>query len=128
MAEKTETENSPKMAKKPKWMKILEKQSWQAELVISGAAIFGSLQLPEAINRLIDQGIYYISDMTSTVVGVALFYLMAVAVILIANFIIHFILRALWIGMLGLVSVFPNGINYKFESYSEDYNLSLIHI
>ena len=122
MEEKTQPEIIGKSAKKPKWMKILEKQSWQAELVISGAAIFGSLQLPGAINGLIDWAIYYFSDMTSAVVGLALFYLMAVAVILIANFIIHFILRALWIGMLGLVSVFPNGINYTFESYSEDYN------
>lgn len=122
MAEKTETEINPKMAKKPKWMKILEKQSWQAELVISGAAIFGSLQLPGTINELIDFGIYYISDKTSVLFYVFSFYLMAVAVILIVNFIIHFVLRALWIGMLGLVSVYPKGINHEFESYSEDYN------
>ena len=125
MEEKTVTENNTLKAKKPKWMKVLEKQSWQAELVISGAAIFGSLQLPGAINNLVDYSIYYLSDKTAIIFGIFFFYLMAVAVILIVNFVIHFILRALWIGMLGLVSVYPNGINHEFESYSNDYNQKL---
>ena len=40
--------------KKPKWLRALETQSLQAELVISGLAIFGSLQLPSLLNNLVD--------------------------------------------------------------------------
>lgn len=39
--EKVNSNITPK--KKPKWLRALESQSWQAELVISGLAIFGSL-------------------------------------------------------------------------------------
>lgn len=121
MEEKDQTEISPKSGKKPKWMKVLEKQSWQAELVISGAAIFGALQLPEVLRNLVDFCIYHAPEQILVLALIFITYLAFVIPILIINFILHFVLRALWIGMLGLVSVFPNGINYSFESWSEDY-------
>lgn len=43
------------------------------------------------------------------------------AAILIFSFIAHLVLRALWIGMLGLVSVYPNGINPNHDIFSKDY-------
>ena len=102
MEEKTETENGSKKTKKPKWMRVLEKQSWQAELVISGVAIFGSLQLPSALQDFIDFCIYYVSDEMMGLVYIFILYLGLIIPVLIINFILHFILRALWIGMLGL--------------------------
>ena len=50
------TENIPNKIekKKPKWLRILEQQSWQAELLISGIAIVGALQLPELIHEFTD--------------------------------------------------------------------------
>jgi len=122
MSEKTKNQEKTLPSKKPKWMKILEKQSWQAELVISGVAIFGALQLPEALHNFIDFSIYNAPEQILFIVELFILYLAFIVPILIINFILHFVLRALWIGMLGLVSVFPQGINYKFESWSDDYN------
>ena len=42
-------ENQP--INKPDWLVNLEQESWQAELIISGLAILGALQLPGLIDR-----------------------------------------------------------------------------
>ena len=36
------------------WLNKLAQESWQAELIFSGIAIYGSLQLPAIINNLGD--------------------------------------------------------------------------
>lgn len=109
-------ENQP--TKSPKWLKRLERESWQAELVISGLAIFGSMQLPPyiletgkwALNYFIEPGI---------LLYFAISYLYVASIFLVASFIIHFILRTVWIGLIGLNSVFPEGINRKYmKNYS----------
>ncbi|MEL6393715.1 MAG: hypothetical protein AAFR97_13255, partial [Bacteroidota bacterium] len=110
---------------KPEWLAKLEQESWQAELIISGIAILGALQLPELVNDLQ----YYLLDtlhreeiffwgfiMTFMQIGVNL---------LILTFIAHFVLRTLWIGIIGINSIFPNGIT-RNERYSEEYQDRLI--
>lgn len=107
--------------KKPKWLRTLESQSWQAELIVSGLAIFGSLQLPEILHNLVDFCLYNLSEEYMNIVFYLFIYPYYAAVLLIISFIVHLILRGLWIGMLGLASVFPNGINMKQEFFSQDY-------
>lgn len=107
--------------KKPKWLRALETQSWQAELVISGLAIFGSLQLPSLLNNLVDYCLFNFSEEYMEVFFFLFIYPYFAATILIFSFIAHLILRALWIGMLGLVSVYPNGINPDQDFFSKDY-------
>jgi len=46
-----EVETEKPRNEKPTWLQVLEAKSWQAELIVSGIAIFGSLQLPELLNR-----------------------------------------------------------------------------
>lgn len=117
--EKIGSSISPK--KKPKWLRALETQSWQAELVISGLAIFGSLQLPELLNNLVDYCLLHFSEEYMEIFFFLFIYPYFAAAILIFSFIAHLILRALWIGMLGLVSVYPNGINPDQDIFSKDY-------
>ncbi|MEM6967632.1 MAG: hypothetical protein AAF573_22910 [Bacteroidota bacterium] len=112
--------------KKPKWLKILEKQSWQAELVISGLAIFGSLQLPAIVNALIDFALFNFSEQYMYLLMYFFVYLLLASNILIVSFIAHFALRTLWIGLLGLVSVYPDGINASYERFSKDYMQKLL--
>ncbi len=106
---------------KPEWLQILEQQSWQAELIISGIAIFGSMQLPDVIFNLADAILVRFSDDSLNFLIYFFIYLLIGVRFLITGFIIHFVLRALWVGMLGLVSVFPEGIRGKSSNYSQDY-------
>ncbi|MCB0652504.1 MAG: hypothetical protein KDC85_14605 [Saprospiraceae bacterium] len=106
---------------KPKWLRVLEQQSWQAELVISGIAIFGSLQIPAILFNTIDFVLVSFSDSSLLYFEYFFIYLLIGIRILIAGFIIHFVLRALWVGMLGLVSVFPQGIGDSTSIYSSHF-------
>lgn len=117
---------NPPPKKKPKWLKILEKQSWQAELVISGLAIFGSLQLPTLIDNIITSALFYFAEDYMEIFKYFFIYIYFAAVIMIISFVTHLALRTLWIGILGMASVFPNGINPDFKMYSKDYMQKLL--
>ncbi|WP_324025543.1 hypothetical protein QSV08_20495 [Maribacter sp. BPC-D8] len=123
------TESTPVVENKKniKWLQQLKEESWEAELLVSAIAIFGTFQLFGFIewvtNKLIDllpieQHIYgYII----TIIG-----LLAISV-LVSMFVIHFILRAYWIGLVGLNSVFPD---YSIEdsAYSKIYTEKILAI
>lgn len=106
---------------KPEWLRILEQQSWQAELIISGIAIFGAMQLPDVVFNIIDRVLVSFSDDSLEFLQYFFIYLLIGVRFLITGFIIHFVLRAFWVGMLGLVSVFPEGIREKSPMYSDNY-------
>lgn len=116
---KLTTENKQK--KKPKWLRKLEEESWQAELIISGLAIYGALQLPHYIEAFIDFSITFFQPENYFFLFVFAMYLFCASTFLIICFIVHFILRAVWIGMLGFNYVFPKGINYDTDQYSPTY-------
>ncbi len=106
-------ENQEQKFKQP-LLKDITKQSWNLELLISGVAIYFSLGLPVYIERLYD---YYRISFTSSeetnffpllIYG----FFQSFALILIISFVVHFILRAFWVGMIGLLAVFPQGIQY----------------
>jgi len=104
---------------KPNWLLNLEQESWQAELIISGLAILGSLQLPDLIDRFGQWGLTYFSADLGFFLTLFLIYLHFTSGILIFAFISHFILRAIWIGFIGLNSVFPEGIKSEGGMYSK---------
>ncbi len=111
----------PVTFKKPEWLTKLEAESWEAELLVSGVAIFGALQLPGLIYRGIDFVLITFPGDFHPSFYYIFWFLIISSSLLILNFIIHFALRALWIGMIGLVSVFPKGINPDSESYSRHF-------
>jgi hypothetical protein len=86
----------------------LKEESWEAELLVSAIAIFGTFQLFNVIvwatNLLID-----VIPSEQYLIGYMIVYMGLLAVnILSAMFILHFILRAHWLGLVGLNSVFPD--------------------
>lgn len=123
-----EEENTPiqKETKTPKWLRRLEKESWQAELLVSGLALFGSFQLPEITYWLIDLFIKNLPyDQYIWGYGIAYMSLFGVS-ILSTFFIIHLILRAYWIGLIGVNSVFPQGIKIENKMYSPFYTRKMV--
>ena len=110
-----------KRHEKPAWLSKLEAESWQAELLVSGIAIFGSLQLPGLVQRIVD---FCLTNVSLEDMGLAYFVLMVLNLgvyMIIGGIMLHFILRAFWIGLVGFNSVFP-GINLENDNfYSKDY-------
>ncbi len=110
------------MSVKPKWLRKLERESWQAELIISGAAILGSLQLPGLLERVEVYCLLSFDRDTLFLCYLALIYWRILSYCLIAAFVFHFIVRALWIGMVGLNSVYTDGFkpNKRFATHFQE--------
>lgn len=114
--------DNPKPEKnQPGWFEYLEAESWSAELIISGAAVYGSLQLPWMMDKMVNFTLLHFSDDILSILYLFFNYLTFAMAVLIVNFVLHFILRSLWVGLIGLSSVFPQGISEESESYSKSY-------
>ena len=105
---------------KPKWLRKLERERWQAELIISGAALLGSLQLPGILEQFQHYLLLNYERASLQLWFFATSYWALFVYGLVLLFVLHFVVRALWIGLEGLNSVYPNGIGETNLS-SEDY-------
>lgn len=123
MKEETKS-NKKENPLKPAWLQRLEEESWQAELALSGAAFFATLQLPELFDWLEAKLLLNFEDFTLS------FFDFIVPILFIANlslpilFVFHLAVRALWIGLVGLNSVYPEGFqpNTRFsKTYQEQF-------
>lgn len=100
----------------------LTAQSWNLELVIPGAALVAILQLPE----LIDEGFDYLKYnlMTQTggpavlLPGLAYSIMKGMCYVLFVAFLTNFVMRAYWVGLVGLLAIFPDGIQYDRIPFS----------
>ncbi len=120
-----EAPNNPQESKHRKFLEELSEQSWNPELIISGFALYATLQLPDWIEQLYYR--YYFHFQTDSSAGneylpiLISAVLMSITQILSIAFITHFILRAFWVGFLGVLSVYPKGIDFESISTYGDY-------
>ena len=105
----------------PKWLKKLADESWQAELLISGLAILGSSQIPSLLYLLSDWLVVHVRFQYLWVFSYLMVYLGIASLILLLNFSIHFGLRTFWVGVVGLSSVYPDGIGPHRHMVKEYY-------
>ncbi len=104
------------------WLKELAIKSWEPELIISGAAIFLISRLPEWIDGAY---LHYEINWAQTgyleptagvgiemLASLGLLFIKCAAYLLTVAFVAHFTLRAFWVAMIGLLSVFPQDIDY----------------
>ncbi|MCB9339829.1 MAG: hypothetical protein H6577_17020 [Lewinellaceae bacterium] len=82
-----------------------------------GVAIFGSLQLPGLLERIGEFAMTFFSLENFTMLYLFFNYAFIAVYVIIIGFVLHFVLRALWIGLIGLNSVFPEGINVEGGYY-----------
>ncbi len=84
--------------------------TWEVELLISGVAVFAMLQLP----GLLDDRMLALEPRVGTEwrQALILFYIYAksAAVVMAATFVLHLLMRALWIALVGVDSVYPQGV------------------
>ncbi|WP_445385262.1 hypothetical protein ACT6NV_00115 [Robiginitalea sp. IMCC44478] len=112
--------NDPQDKKFKKWLDILQQESWQLELIISGFAIYGLFMVIEPIETAglqadIDQNIY--KEILFQGLEVS-WYIITI------NLIAHVILRGLWIGAIGLRYVSAD-IDYDKLNYSPKFRRHL---
>ena len=106
-------------------LRELTTQSWNLELAISGVAMFAILQLPDLLDQAFSSIQFNYLTQTTGMVGVlptlvyslirATFYVLFVA------FLANFVMRAFWVGLVGLLAVFPSGIQYNRIPFSTPY-------
>lgn len=113
--------SAPAGKPKPEWLERLEQESYQAELIVSGIALLGALQLPGLIHDLLNWCLQRTTIEQQELLSYVFIYLLFGALVLIFNFIFHFTLRTLWIGNIGLASVFPEGVNENSDRYSQHF-------
>jgi len=127
MGEQLEEKTSTK-TKKPKWLKRLEKESWQAELIISGLALYGTFMLPPYVNRITDLLIKSLAP-DEYWLGYALMVMAYLGVAFLSGFfLIHFVLRGYWVGLIGLNSVYPDGYNMEGGMYSKYFMEKIVEV
>ena len=102
------------------WLEMLQQESWQLELLISGFALYGIWASQDMLQMIQD----YISinkpsgSVGAKVVALLTVMLRAGWLIFFTNLLIHVVLRGLWIGAIGLRYVSGN-IDYDKLNYSD---------
>lgn len=106
--------------KVPKWLKRVQDNSWEPEILLSGLVLIGLLQLPEVIRTASD---YYRAETLSGNLSGLFTALEQIIYVLIFGLIVHLFLRSVWVGLIGLTYTFPKGIqveNLRFQKKFED--------
>lgn len=86
--------------------------TWEVELLISGIAVFAMLQLPGWLDdQFFALRPRFDSDWR-TVLQLVYIYAKSSALILALTFVLHLLLRARWIALVGMHSVYPDGIRW----------------
>ena len=103
----------------------LASQSWNLELIISGAALFATLSLPGLLN---DAFVYYryhlMTDTSFLNEGLPLLaysLTKGISYVLFCAFLANFVMRAFWVGLVGLLAVYPKGIRFEQLPFMSQY-------
>jgi len=125
--ENISAKNNDKAEFSNNWLQKLKDESWEAELLVSTIAIFGTFQLFKTVSWLTNRFIDLIPPSQYLIAYFIVFISLMAVSILISMFLIHFVLRAYWIGLVGLNSVFPD---YSIENspYSKIFTEKIISI
>jgi hypothetical protein len=101
--------DTPDATSLPEWLKRLQQESWQAEILISGAALVGLTSL--ANNAAMLKFVFdYGTTLTPEIANPLTVLINFVILVLLEGFTVHLILRGYWIGLVGLNYVFPEGV------------------
>lgn len=111
---------------KGKWVKKLQQESWELELLVSGFSIVLLANLSHWLSDVIDGLELSLNMNNSLSVGVYFFLIIVLLAnyALIINLIVHLIFRGFWVGIVGLGSVAPN-TNFNKLKYSDFFSKKL---
>jgi hypothetical protein len=87
--------------------------TWEMELLISGATVFGLMQLPEPLSRMMMVLINSNESDIAALFGVMSVYVQIGLVTLIITFVLHLLARGYWVALVGMNSVYPDGVQWQ---------------
>ena len=112
-----------KQKQHPNWLRRVQEQSWEPELLISGLILFALFQVPGLIDQLaftleLNSSRFLARSSVDEMIGT----LLKISVyILIVGFITHILLRSIWVAYAGLSYLYKDGIKLSSLSMPEYY-------
>ena len=105
----------------PQWLKELQDNSWEVELLISGGAIFALIQADVALLEF-----HKSLRTTNFFPGMNIFFVLSMITIktLTLGFIFHLVLRAIWLSFICINYVFPRGIQFDKLKLKKPYKVT----
>ena len=91
----------------------LHTKTYDIELLISGALVFGLSSAPGELDRLFDRWGPRLDGIASPAFTYLYLYLQMIVYSMLATFVAHLLLRGYWIALLGLESVWNEGWNWE---------------
>jgi len=111
----------------PKWLKRLQENSWEPEILISGLSLAFIFAFPAALYNFAayaiqEAGLHFLAGF------LVLVYLSGVVNIFKIFFIVHLTMRFAWVGAIGASYAFPKGVNNEaLFNYSKGYKYTNIN-
>jgi hypothetical protein len=97
-------------------LRELTGKSWNLELIISGAALFATLRLPDVLTEVYEYYRYNLllqrGTMYESLPSLMFSLTKATSYVLFGAFLLNFVMRAYWVSLVGLLAVYPSGIHY----------------
>jgi hypothetical protein len=107
-------------------LRELTAQSWNLELVVSGVIMFAVLQVPDLLDAAFDYIQYNLLSQTEGLSGMlpklATSMMKAGCYVLFIAFLLNFVMRAYWVALVGLLAVYPAGVQYDKLPFTTAYS------
>lgn len=106
--------------KTPSWLKTIQLNSWEAELLISALVLYALFQIPDFLNEMslktFERGsrMHSVTNMLNLAVR-----------LLSAGYILHILVRGIWVASVGLSYVFPKGVNQEKLNFKGNFKKEL---
>jgi hypothetical protein len=95
--------------------------TWEMELLLSGATVFGLLQVPDQLDRFFMPWINASSAVLGNFVLALAVYAQFAVFVLAMTFVAHLCLRAYWVALVGVHSVLPAGARRDASRFGPHY-------
>jgi hypothetical protein len=99
--------------------------TWEMELLISGATVFALLQLPGVLDDLFYTYFPRFARPLAEMIMLPYLYGKSTVYALIGTFILHLAARGYWVGLVGLRSVYPDGVRWDRLKFGPHYRAAL---
>ncbi|MEP5611694.1 MAG: hypothetical protein ABJP45_05560 [Cyclobacteriaceae bacterium] len=101
----------------PDWLKTIQLNSWEAELLVSALVLYALFQVPDFVHdfhlRKFDRGSQFHLFFRFLIMAVELLKF---------GYIFHILVRGLWVASVGLSYVFPKGIDKEVLKFKGRFN------
>lgn len=91
----------------PEWLKVIQINSWEAELLISALLLYMLFQVPEVIENYGNQ--HYEGGVVSVIFSI---FINALKILRI-GYCIHILARGIWVASVGLSHIYPKSLNIE---------------